>query len=54
MNKKLLGERKPNEKPNKTTMDAERLTGGKLTRSLIVGKISKFYNPCGFFQPVKL
>ena len=55
LNKKLRGERKPNENPVKTTMDAERLlTGVKLTRSLIVGKISELYNPCGFFEPVKL
>ena len=26
----------------------------KLTRSLIVGKISELYDPCGFFEPVKL
>ena len=42
LNKKLRGESKPNKKPIKTTMDAERLlTGVKLTRSLIVGKISE-------------
>ena len=55
LNKKLRGERKPNEKPVKTTMDAKRLlTGVKLTRSLIVGKISEFYDQCSFFEPVKL
>ena len=42
-------------KPIKTTMDAERLlTGVKLTRSLIVWKISEFFDPCGFFESVKL
>jgi len=55
LNKKLRGERKPNEKPVKTIQDAEKLlTSTKLTRSLIVGKISELYDPCGFFEPVKL
>ena len=55
LNKKLRGERKPNENPVKTIQDAEKLlTNVKLTRSLIVGKISELYDPCGFFEPVKL
>ena len=55
LNKKLRGECKPNENPVKTIKDAERLlTSVKLTRSLIVGKISELYDPCGFFEPVKL
>ena len=55
LNKKTRGERKPNLEPIKTINDAERLLSGiQLTRSLIVGKISEFYDPCGFFEPVKL
>ena len=46
LNKKLRGERKPN---------VERLLSGlKLTRSLIVGKVSELFDPCGFFEPIKL
>jgi len=55
LNKKVRGERKPNLEPVKTTLDAERLLSGvQLTRSMIVGKISEFFDPCGFFEPVKL
>ena len=55
LNKKIRGERKPNLGPVKTIFDAERLLSGvQLTRSMIVGKISEFFDPCGFFEPVKL
>ena len=55
LNKKLRGERKPNPEPVKTMLDAERLLSGvKLTRSLIVGKILELFDPCGFFEPIKL
>ena len=55
LNKKLRGERKPNPEPVKTRSDAERLLSGvKLTRSLVVGKISELFDPCGFFEPIKL
>ena len=55
LNKKKRGEKKPNLEPVRTVMDAERLlTNILLTRSLIVGKISEFFDPCGFFKPVKL
>ena len=55
MNKKQRGEKKPNSKPVKTVLDAEVLLSSvKLTRSLVVGKISEFFDPCGFFEPVKL
>ncbi|XP_023320317.1 uncharacterized protein LOC111695291 [Eurytemora carolleeae] len=55
LNKKLRGERKPNLEPVKTRLDAEKLLSGvKLTRSLIVGKISELFDPCGFFEPIKL
>ena len=55
LNKKNRGERKPNLEPVKTIIDAEKLLSNvQLTRSLIVGKISEFFDPCGFFEPVKL
>ena len=55
LNKKRRGEKKPNLEPVRTIQDAENLLASvKLTRSLIVGKISEFFDPCGFFEPVKL
>ena len=55
LNKKLRGERKPNVEPVKTVIDAERLLSGvKLTRSLVVGKVSELFDPCGFFEPIKI
>ena len=55
LNKKMRGERKPNIEPVRIVLDAEKLLAGvKLTRSLIVGKISEFFDPCESFEPVKL
>ena len=55
LNKKKRGKKKPNLEPVRTVKDAENLLSGiLLTRSLIVGKISEFFDPCGFFEPVKL
>ena len=55
LNKKRRGEKKPNLEPVRTIRDAENLLGSvKLTRSLIVGKISEYFDPCGFFEPIKL
>ena len=55
LNKKRRGEKKPNLEPVRTIQDAENLLASvKLTRSLIVGKISEFFDPCGFFEPIKL
>jgi len=55
LNKKNRGERKPNLEPVRNIDDAEKLLSSvKLTRSLIIGKISEFFDPCGFFEPVKL
>ena len=51
LNKKKRGEKKPNLEPVKTVLDAERLFSGVLlTRSLIVGKISEFFDTCGFLN----
>ena len=39
----------------KTIVDAEKLlTSVQLTQSWIVGKMSEFFDPCGFFEPVEL
>ena len=55
LNKKKRGKKKPNLEPVRTVKDAENLLSGiLLTRSLIVGKISEFFDPCGFFEPMKL
>ena len=55
LNKKRRGEKKPNLEPVRTIQDAELLLASvKLTRSLIIGKISEFFDPCGFFEPIKL
>ena len=55
LNKKKRGEKKPNLEPVRTIQDAENLLASiKLTRSLIVGKISEFFDPCGFFEPIKM
>ena len=55
LNKKRRGEKKPNLEPVRTIQDAEMLMASvKLTRSLIIGKISEFFDPCGFFDPIKL
>ena len=55
MNKKVRGEKKPNPEPDKTILDAEILLGKvQLTRSMVVGKVSEFFYPCGFFEPIKV
>ena len=55
LNKKRRGEKKPNLEPIGTIQDAENLLANvKLTRSLIVLKISEFFDSCGFFEPIKL
>ena len=55
LNKKVRREKKPNPKPVKTVLDAEvLLENAQLTRSMVVGKVSEFFDPCGFFEPIKL
>ena len=55
LNKKVKGEKKPNSEPVRTVLDAEKLLENvQLTRSMIVGKISKFFYPCGFYEPIKV
>ena len=55
LNKKVRGEKKPNSEPVRTVLEAEKLLENvQLTRSMIVGKISEFFDPCGFFEPIKV
>jgi hypothetical protein len=52
MNKKKRGEKKPNEFPEE---DAElMLKEVNLTRRMILAKISELFDPCGFWEPVKV
>lgn len=54
LNKKT-GERNPIFELVRITGDAEKLFSSvPLTRRLLGGKISKFFNLCGFFEPVRL
>ena len=55
MNKKVRGARKPNETPIITVNDAIKLLEPiKLTRRLIISKISELFDPCGLWEPIKL
>lgn len=54
LNKKVRGEKKSNPVPIKTVLDAEILLGKiQLTMSMVVGKVSEFFDPCGFFNLLK-
>ena len=55
MNKKKRGEKKPNEFPVVSEEDAElMLKEVSLTRRMILAKISELFDPCGFWEPVKV
>ena len=55
MNKKKRGEKKPNEFPVISEEDAElMLKDVILTRRMILAKISELFDPCGFWEPVKV
>ena len=55
LNNKVRGEKKPNPKPVKTVLDAEvLLENAQLTRSVVVGKVSEFFIPVVFVEPIKL
>ena len=55
MNKKRRGEKKPNETPIKTMTDAENLLAKtNLSRRLILAKVAEFWDPCGFWEPIKV
>ena len=47
--------KKPNLSPVNSREDAEKLLNSiTLTRRTILAKVAKFYNPCGFWEPIKL
>ena len=55
LNKKSRGEKKPNPFPIKNQDDAEKLLRDvKVTRRMVLGKVSELWDPCGFFEPLKL
>ena len=53
--RKIRGSRKPNEFPIITEMDAEKvLSTAVITRRIIISKIAEFYDPYGFWEPIKV
>ena len=55
MNKKKRGEKKANEFPIVSEEDADLLLKDvKLTRRMILAKISEMFDPCGFWEPIKV
>ena len=53
--KKVRGSKKPNLNPVCSREDAEKLLRSvSLTRRLILAKVAEFYDPCGFWEPIKL
>ncbi|XP_023346520.1 uncharacterized protein LOC111715431 [Eurytemora carolleeae] len=55
MNKKKRGEKKANEFPTVSEEDADLLLKDvKLTRRMILAKISEMFDPCGFWEPIKV
>ena len=54
-NHKVRGSKKPNEKPIVTVEDAITLLESiNLTRRICVSKVAEFFDPCGFWEPLKL
>ena len=55
MNKKKRGEKKANDFPVVSEEDADlMLKDVKLTRRMILAKISEVFDPCGFWEPIKV
>ena len=55
LNKKIRGVKKPNKNPVVTREDAEKLLIPiTITKRLVVSKVSKFFDPIGLFEPIKL
>ena len=55
LNKKIRGSMKPNVLPINSREDAETLLRSvKLTRRTILSKVAELYDPCGFWEPIKL
>ena len=54
LNKKVRGSKKPNLTPVSTRNDVEELLKTiSLTRRTILAKVTKFYDCCGFWEPIK-
>ena len=55
LNKKSRGEKNPNPFPIRNQNAAEKLLRDvKVTRRMVLGKVSELWDPCGFFEPLKL
>ena len=55
MNKRVRGAKKPNEFPVITREDATKLLASiKITKRIVVSKVSELYDPIGLFEPIKL
>ena len=55
LNKKIRGSKKPNLHPINSREDAETLLRTvKLSRRTILSKVAELYDPCGFWEPIKL
>ena len=55
LNKKVRGSKKPNLTPVNSREDAEKLLNSViLTRRTILSKVAELYDPCGFWEPIKL
>ena len=55
LNKKIQGAKKPNAFPITTIEDARRLLSPiKITKRIVVSKVSELFDPIGLFEPMKL
>ena len=55
LNKKIRGAKKPNTFPITTIKDARRLLSPiKITKRIVVSKVSELFDPIGLFEPIKL
>ena len=55
MNKKIRGPKKPKLSPFCSRDDAEKLLKSvTITNRTIPAKVTEFYDPCGFWEPIKL
>ena len=55
LNKKIRGAKKPNAFPITTIEDARRLLSSiKITKRIVVSKVSELFDPIGLFEPMKL
>ena len=55
LNKKVRGSKKPNLTPVNSREDTEKLLNSViLTRRTILSKVAELYDPCGFWEPIKL